>query len=199
MEEKTAELRDIFLDVAEDETVTESQEETRGSLIEGESVETRLESIIERMREEFSFRTGLTDDEYEQLVRQFYEGRSDAEIGADLDRSPETVFWARMDLHLTRETALDELAVGSATVRDRHAEGVTAEQLADECELDEGTAERALAIVDTQQRARRVSYRFRTAFEETLTDADMTVQLVSDAHEDGLEEATEDAEVDVEF
>jgi hypothetical protein len=199
MEEKTAELRDIFLDVAEDETVTESQEETRGSLIEGESVETRLESIIERMREQFSFRTDLTDDEYEQLVRQFYEGRSDAEIGADLDRSPETVFWARMDLHLTRETALDELAVDSATVRDRHAEGVTPEQLADECELDGETAERALAIVGTQQRARRVSYRFRTAFEETLTDADMTVQLVSDAHEDGLEEATEDAEVDVEF
>jgi hypothetical protein len=104
-----------------------------------------------------------------------------------------------MDLHLTRETTLDELGVDSATVRDRHAEGVTAEQLADECELDGETAERALAIVDTQQRARRVSYRFRTAFEETLTDADMTVQLVSDAHEDGLEEATEDAEVDVEF
>jgi hypothetical protein len=104
-----------------------------------------------------------------------------------------------MDLHLTRETELEELSVNPDAVRDRHTEGITTEQLADEHGLAETTAERALALVDTQQRARRVSYRFRTAFEETLTDADMTVQLVSDAHEDGLEEATEDAEVDVEF
>ena len=36
-------------------------------------------------------------------------------------------------------------------------------------------------------------------FEEVLTDADISVRLTADARADGLDEATEDAEVDVDF
>jgi len=47
--------------------------------------------------------------------------------------------------------------------------------------------------------ARRTSYRFRTAFEEILTDADLSVRYTAAVREDGLEEATEDVEVDISF
>ena len=64
---------------------------------------------------------------------------------------------------------------------------------------DEAAVDRASAVVAAENRSRRVSHRFRTSFEEILTDADLTIRLTGGAHEDGLEEATEGAEVDVEF
>jgi hypothetical protein len=58
---------------------------------------------------------------------------------------------------------------------------------------------RAARAIDAEQRARRVSQRFRTEFEEILTDADIAVWLTADAQEDGLDDATDGMEVDVEF
>ena len=45
MDEKTEELRDLFLDVADDGTVTESQEETPGSLTEERPEDERLDDV----------------------------------------------------------------------------------------------------------------------------------------------------------
>jgi len=200
MDEKTEELRDIFLDVADEETVTESQEATRGTLVgDSEDVEERLCGVISSMREEFTFRTDLSAGDLETVVRQFYEGASDAGIAESLGVDERTVFWARLDLHLLSEDELAATVDDPDAVRTRYAEGATPAAVADACDVDESTAERALAVVDTQDSARRVSYRYRTAFEEILTDADMTVQFTADALEDGLEEATEGAETDVEF
>jgi len=47
MDEKTEELRDIFIDVTDEDTVTESQEETRGSLIDREGIRDRLEGVVD--------------------------------------------------------------------------------------------------------------------------------------------------------
>ncbi|MEF8813258.1 MAG: hypothetical protein V5A55_05510 [Halovenus sp.] len=200
MDEKTEELRDIFLDVADEETVTESQEATRGTLVgDSEDVGERLRGVISSMREEFTFRTDLSDSALETVVREFYEGAADAEMAASLDVDEQTVFWARLDLHLLHEEELARTVDAPDAVRTRHADGTTPAEVAEAVGIDESTAERALALVDTQDRARRVSYRYRTAFEEILTDADMTVQFTADALEDGLEEATEGAETDVDF
>jgi len=207
MDDKTEELRDLFLEVADEETVTESQEATRGSLAaDGDSVDERLCSVIEQMREKFAFASSLSEEELCRVVRSFYDGSDDDDIADALDVSSEAVFRARMDLHLVRDddpplrdgaVDADEETVRAA--RERLEIGEEPSDIADELSLDERTAEQIDAVVTTRDRSRRVSHRFRTAFEEILTDADLTVQFAADAHEDGLEEATEDAEVDVDF
>ena len=198
MDEKTEELRDIFLSVSEEETVTESQEDERGSLAdESESVETRLQRTIDRIREKFGFEASLADEDRRLLVEGFYDGDSDAELADALGTETETVFRARMDLHLVRdaEPELDEAAVDM--VRDRS--DASAGELADAVGATPDEICRCRAVLGAEARSRRVSQRFRTAFEETLTDVELTGGLTAETHEDGLEEATEGAETEVDL
>ena len=112
MDEKTEELRDIFLDVSEEETVTESQTEDRGSLTdEGGSVDDRLREVIDQLREKFGFETDLTDEQRCELVQLFYDDADDTAIADELDVAEETVFAGRLELHLLRdgEPAVDEV------------------------------------------------------------------------------------------
>jgi hypothetical protein len=203
MNEKTEELRDIFLEVADGETVTESQEAGHGSLTgDDRPVEARLGSVVAELREKFAFTTDLADGAYCTIVRGFYEGIDDDAIAADVRAGPAEVFRARMDLHLVRDDDPPGGAIGESdleTVCDCLAADESPVAIAETLGVDRASAERAVAVVEARNRSRRVSHRFRTSFEETLTDADLTVQLTGDAHEDGLEEATEGAEVDVEF
>lgn len=197
MDEKTEELRDIFLDVSEEETVTESQSEDRGSLTDqGGSVDERLREVIDQLREKFGFGTDLADEQRCDLIRLFYDDADDAAIADELGVAAETVFAARLELHLLREgePAVDE----SVASRLRETDAAPATVAAEEG-LDVETVERAARVVEAQERSRRVSHRFRTAFEEALTDADLMGQLAADAHDDGLDDATEGAEVDVDF
>ncbi len=202
MDEKTEQLRDIFMDVADDETVTETQQDVRGSLATDEgSVDARLRSVLDRLREKFDPRSSLDDDQLCQLVRAFYAGDTDGDIAESLGCTPETVFQARMDLHLVRDEELpDEELETAVRAEDPGFDGdVPVDRLAAEFDTDERTVERAAAAVAAVDRSRRVSQRFRTAFEEVLTDADLSVQFTAEAHEDGLDDATEGAEVDVEL
>ncbi len=194
MEEKTEQLRDIFMEVADEESVTEHQAQQRGSLLPGDSVDDRLADVVGRMRERFDFETDLDDTALTTVVTRFYDGDDDAEIAAELDCSPEAVFAARMDLHLVRE---EEPALDAETVRDR--EDASDAEIADELDADPDRVARARRVVAAQREARLVSHRFRTEFEEILTDADIAVQFTADAREDGLKEAAEDIETDVEF
>jgi len=86
MNDKTEELRDIFTDVTDgEETVTESQENTRGSLERDErSDEDRLESVVQQMRERYEFETSLSDNELITVARAFYDDRSDDEVADEL-------------------------------------------------------------------------------------------------------------------
>ncbi len=65
MDEKTAELRDIFVDDAGEEAVTETQEASRGSLADTDeaSVTDRLGDVVARMRERYEFQTELADED----------------------------------------------------------------------------------------------------------------------------------------
>jgi len=201
MDDKTEQLRDIFMDVADEETVTETQHESHGSLATDEgSVDARLQSVIERLREKFDIQVGLDDGQLCRLVRGFYAGDDDETIAADLDSTCETVFRARMDLHLVREADLpgEELEAAIRDEDEQSAEDAT-ERLAATFDIEETAVERAREAVAAVDRSRRVSQRFRTAFEEVLTDADIAEQMTSGAKEDGLEEAAEDIETDVDF
>jgi hypothetical protein len=199
MDEKTEKLRDIFLDVTEAESVTESQQEEPGSLTADETaVDSRLQGVIEQMRETFALSTTLTDEELCEVVRRFYAGEDDDEIAAALDRETVAVFDARMELLLIRDTDRPDEELGSTVREHLDTEGRSG-VVAAACDVDEETARRAVAVVEAANRSRRVSHRFRTAFEEILTDADLSVQLTAETREDGLDGATEGAEVDVEF
>ncbi len=199
MDEKTAELRDIFIEATGSDTVTERQEAARGSLTADEerSLE-RVAELVAAMRDRYEFQTDLEDQTLVRLVDRFFDDADDASIAEDLDVDEETVFRARMDLHLLRETDR-EAPFDLETLRTRVAEGADVETCAAELDADVSTVRRSCRVVAAQNEARRANHRFRDEFAELLTDSDLSGRLASDAREDGLREATEDMETDVSF
>lgn len=198
MEEKTEKLRDIFLSVSDEERVTESQTERPGSLTDdGASAGQRLADVLDGLREKFGFETPLSDDERLTLIRGFYDGRSDDELAAELDCEASTVFAARMELHLLRDSEPPLSDDDLETVRANPDVGARA--LADRLGADERAVRRSRAALQAEDRSRRASQRFRTAYREILTDQDLTDQFATETQDDGLEDATDGAETDVEF
>lgn len=202
MDEKTEELRDIFMDVSEEGTVTEEQAEGHGSLtdVDEETVDEHLLDVIADMRERYDFGTDLSAETYCAIVRGFYEGRDDALLAGQLDMDEETVFSARMDLHLVGEDDTDA-PLSMAALRDAisSAEGPDTETLAAELDADPADITHYRQIAAAQNAARRASHRFQTAFEDALADADLSIQLTVDVTDDGLDDATEDIESNVSF
>jgi transposase-like protein len=199
--DKTDELRDIFMDVTDEETVTETQEDPRGSLAEDAARETdeeQLRSVIQEMREQLEFATDLADDDLVRVVRGFYEGESDAAIADALDVSRDVVFRARMDLHLVRDRDTDA-PFDLDRLRELLDADATVAETADELDVSASTVRRYQRVVRAQNEARRVSERFRAEFEDAIADADLGATMTEEMKEDGLEEATEglEAESDV--
>jgi len=106
MSDKTDELRDIFVETTGADTVTESQEEGRGSLTSTDesAVGPRLRELFATMREQYDFSTELDDEALETVVRRFFEGDppDDTALADELGVDDGTAFRARMDLHLVR-------------------------------------------------------------------------------------------------
>lgn len=199
MDDKTAELRDIFIDTTGSDTVTESQEEDRGSLTDDDSdSEDRVAEIVATMRGKYDFDTDLDDERLEEVVRRFYADESDAVIASALDRDEEAVFEARMDLHLIRESDR-EAPFDLADLRTLLVEDASVEERADALEADEATVRHYSEVVEAELEATRANDRFRDEFAELLTDAELSDRYAQDAREDGLSEATEDIETDVSF
>ena len=199
MDEKTRELRDIFVDVADDETVTEPQAEARGSLTdEDDRITERLETVIARMRDRYEFDSDFGDDDLHTVVRRFYDGDGDGAIAAVLDSTRHAVFLARTDLHLLRESDsdapfdLDEL-------RDLLDAECTVSETAAVLDAAESTVRRYRRIVRTERESRQANGRFRDEFEEILTDVDLEGPMTDDVRETGLEDATDGMETDVSF
>jgi hypothetical protein len=199
MDDKTAELRDIFIDTTGSETVTESQEEMRGSLTEDErKVERRVLELIGTMRERYEFTSGLGDDDLHRVVTGFYEEETDGDIAGTLGVDPDVVVAARMDLHLVRDEDRDA-PFDIEKLRRLVVEEATLEECAAKLGADESTVEPFVTVVETDIRATRANDRFRDEFEELLTDSDLSARLARNAREDGLKDATEDIETDVSF
>jgi len=198
MDEKTEELRDIFMDVAEDGTVTESQTAGRGSLADTDEADVadRVAAVVERMRDRYDFATDLPTVDLVTVVRRFYDGDDDAAIADAIDVDSATVFAARMDLHLLAD-ADTEFDFDLDAFRDRLDAGETdSETLAAAFDTDPETVARARRVSATKVAVRRVSHRFQSEFEDAIPDAALAVQLTAATREDGLEEAAEDIETD---
>jgi len=189
MDEKTEELRDIFVDVAGEDTVTERQEAGHGSLLSDEDgVEERLLAVIDRLRARFEFDTDLDDDALVTVVRRYYEGGSDAEIAATVETDEATVFRARTALHLLRESDTDA-PFDLARLRDPDTD---LDALADEFDLSDAQLRRYQRVVTAQTQARQVSHRFQSEYEDVLHDAGISTVMTDAVRDDGLKEATED-------
>ena len=200
MGEKTDDLRDIFLDVAGTDTVTEDQEPAHGTLSDPdeEANERQVRAVVERMAERFSFETDIGDDQRVTLVRAFHRGDSDAELAERLSIDEETVCRARLELHLFRESDTDA-PVDWERLRSRLKERDDDAALAAELGLDRDAIARYRRVLVAREEARTVSHRFRSAFRDVLPDADLADRLTADVTEDGLEEAAADIETDVSF
>ena len=199
MDEKTAELRDIFIDATGSDTVTESQEESPGSLAdESADDEARVHELVATMRERYEFSSDLDDEELETVVRLYHEDAADEQIAAELQADEEEVFDARMDLHLVRESDRDA-PFGMELLRSLYVENIPLEEIADRFGTDEATVEHYVEVVEADMESTRANDRFRDEFAELLSDADLAGGLTDEAHEDGLREATEDMETDVSF
>jgi hypothetical protein len=221
MDEKTAELRDLFVDATGSETVTERQEAERGTLVDrdDEAVGEGVRELVAAMRERYGFSTPLGDDAYVLVARGRFTDEGDAAIAAairdgladaegDVDPDEidaETVRKARLDLHLVRESDREVdapdgdsgSAFAYADLKRLTAAGNSIVECAEELDAQPDAVARYAAVARTDIASTRANDRFRDAFRDLLTDADIEGSLASDAREDGLREATEDIETDV--
>jgi len=189
MDEKTEELRDIFVDVAGEDTVTESQEESPGSLTTDEDgVDDRIAAVVERMRDRYDFDSGLDDERLAAVVRGFYDGDDDATIADELGVAAEDVFDARLDLHLFRDADTDA-PFDLAPLRKRAGDDVAT--LAADLDAAPEAVRHYCRVVTAQNEARQVSQRFQAEFEEALADAGLTA-MTDAMPENGLDDTTED-------
>ncbi len=197
MDEKTEQLRDIFLEVSEDGTVTERQAANRGSLSADDSdVAERVAAVIAEMRDRYEFTTGLNDGTLVRIVRGYYAGESDTELADTLSISRETVVRARLELHLVREHDTDA-PFDLGDLRALLEEDASVADAAAELGVSESTVRRYRHVVAAQDAARGVSERFRSEFEDAV--GEIGDRMTADAKEDGLEDATDGMETNVSF
>ncbi|MGQ4556430.1 conditioned medium-induced protein 4 [Halobellus sp. GM3] len=234
MDEKTAELRELFVETTGAESVTESQADSRGTLssTDGGATAERLGEVIATMRERSDFASSLPEADLRRVVRGFFDPdavgahadswsrEADAALAASLeaDADADAVFRARMDLHLVADADRDSpfpferlRRLVLAHRADAEASEPDDESLAAALDREDAagddrdstprpdaeTVRRYRRVVEADLASRGVNHRFRDAFAELLTDADLSTRLAEDARRDGLREATEDIETDV--
>ncbi|MWV65220.1 hypothetical protein GRS48_10365 [Halorubrum sp. JWXQ-INN 858] len=198
MDEKTEELRDLFIDATGADTVTESQSESPGSLTgrDEAAVDERVRELIATMRDRYGFETALDDAGYERVVRGYFEGDDDAGIATALDVDAATVRRARLDLHLVADADRDA-PFDYGRLKRLVAEERPVEECATVLDVDAATIAEYAAVARTELTAARANGRFHDEFRELLTDAAIEGSYAADAREDGLRDATEDLETDV--
>ncbi|MGM0397471.1 MAG: helix-turn-helix domain-containing protein [Halobacteriota archaeon] len=200
MDEKTEELRDIFMQVSDDAEVTEKQSESRGSLVDDVDVEGRLVEIIGRMRDDLGFDTTLDDQALATVVRGFYEGDTDAEIARELGEETvaKTVGRARIDLHLLRDRD-EDAPFPLEDLEEALDSGFSVSEAAAELGVSESTVRRYRRVLDAKRAIRQVNDRYRDDFEDLLEDRGLAEQMTRDVLETGLEGAIEGQETDTQM
>ncbi|WP_144799630.1 hypothetical protein [Halorubrum depositum] len=226
MDEKTAELRDIFVETTGSDTVTERQAESPGTLTDRDeaAVAERVRELVAAMRERYDFSTPLDDATYVRIARGRFELEDDAAIVAALaegddagalggdegdedggddpepvDVDPDTVRDARFDLHLVREAdrAVDDAPFDYADLKSLTAEGSSIVDCAQALDADPDAVAKYARVARVDLTSTRANDRFRDELRDLLTDAEIEGNHAETAREDGLREATEDIETDV--
>ena len=220
MDEKTAELRDIFVETTGSDTVTERQAESPGTLTDRDeaAVAERVRELVAAMRERYDFSTDLDDATYARIARGRFELDDDASLAAALaagddavrapdegdgpesvDIDPETVRDARFDLHLVRDAdrEVDDAEFDYADLKSLTAEGRSIVDCAEALGAEPDAVAKYARVARVDLTSTRANDRFRDEFRDLLTDADIEGNHAESAREDGLKEATEDIETDI--
>ena len=225
MDEKTAELRDIFVETTGSDTVTERQAESPGTLTDRDeaAVDERVRELVAAMRERYDFSTDLDDATYARIARGHFELGDDAAIAAALaerddaglgddagdedsgdapepvDVDPDTVRDARFDLHLVRDAdrEVDDAPFDYADLKSLTAEGRSIVDCAEALGADPDAVAKYARVARVDLTSTRANDRFRDELRDLLTDAGIEGNHAETAREDGLKEATEDIETDV--
>jgi hypothetical protein len=199
-EKKAEELRDIFVDVTDESTVTEEREEERGTLPGEDEIDDEITDIVNEMRDEHGFETSLEDDEIVQVVRLYHDDESDAEIARELgdDSLDKTVRRARIGLHLFRDSDFDA-PFEIDRLEKLLDEEATNSEIADELGVSSSTVRSYRRAVEARGRSEELENEYAERFEAVLEDREISERFTPDAKRDGLEGATEDAEVDVDI
>lgn len=200
MDEKTKQLRDLFMEVAGDSTITESQVDERGTLAEATEVDDKLRAVIGVMIDSYDIRTSLSQEELVTVVKGFYAGESDAKIAAGFSDSvsPRTVTRARINLHLVTDDDKQPSFDYEAFRQDLNT-GMSVEELAEAYEVAPSTIKWYKTIVEIENERRIVGDRYRDEFARILDDKDLSDQLTREIRDSGLREAAEDIETNVSF
>lgn len=198
--EKAEQLRDLFVDVTDESTVTEERNEERGTLPDKDEIDDEIRSVIEDMRDEYGFETSLEDDELVTVVRLYHDGASDAQIARELgdDSLDKTVRRARIGLHLFRDSDFDA-PFEIDRLRELLDQDATNADAADELGVSASTVRSYRDAVEARREAEAAENEYADRFEAILEDREIAETFTSDAKRDGLEGATEDAEVDVDL
>ncbi|MDY6779128.1 MAG: conditioned medium-induced protein 4 [Halobacteria archaeon] len=198
--EKAEELRDLFVEVTDESTVTEEQREKRGTLKDDEEIDEEVREIVEEMTDEYGIRTKLDTDQLVDLVRLYYEDLSDTEIARELGDEDlnKTVSRARIKLHLLRESDFDA-PFDVDELRDLLDEERSTSEMADELGVSESTVRSYANVVEAERESERVDHEYVERFEAVVEDREISEQMTSAAKDDGLTDATEDMEVDVDM
>jgi hypothetical protein len=198
--EKAEQLRDLFVDVTDESTVTEERNEERGTLPDKEEIDDEIRGVIEDMRDEYGFETSLEDDELVTVVRLYHDGASDAQIARELgdDSLDKTVRRARIGLHLFRDSDFDA-PFEIDRLRELLDQDATNADAADELGVSASTVRSYRDAVEARREAEAAENEYADRFEAILEDREIAETFTSDAKRDGLEGATEDAEVDVDL
>lgn len=199
-EKKAEELRDIFVEVTDESTVTEEREEERGTLRGEDEIDEEIRGIVDEMRDEYGFETSLDDDEVVNLVRLYHDGASDAEIARELgDESlDKTVRRARIGLHLFRDSDFDA-PFEVEELENFLDEDATNAEIAEELGVSASTVRSYRRAVEARRRSEEADGEYAERFEAVLEDREISERFTPEAKRDGLEGATEDAEVDVDL
>jgi len=224
MDEKTSDLRDIFVETTGSETVTERQAESRGTLTDRDeaAVDERVRELVAAMRERYDFSTDLDDATYARIARGRFEedddeaiasalveereadeSGEDAAAGADSGAAsvvdPAAVRDARLDLHLVREVDrdVDDASFEYDDLKQLTAEGRSIPECADALDAGPDVVAKHARVARVDLTSTRANDRFRDEFRDLLTDAEIEGSHAETARDDGLEEATEDMETDV--
>ncbi|ELZ37866.1 hypothetical protein C471_12211 [Halorubrum saccharovorum DSM 1137] len=216
MDEKTSDLRDIFVETTGSETVTERQAESRGTLTDRDeaAVDERVRELVAAMRERYDFSTDLDDATYARIARARFEEDDDEAIASALVEEreeggngeetppvvdPAAVRDARLDLHLVREVDrdVDDASFEYDDLKQLTAEGRSIPECADALDADPDVVAKHARVARVDLTSTRANDRFRDEFRDLLTDAEIEGSHAETARDDGLEEATEDMETDV--
>jgi len=223
MDEKTSDLRDLFVETTGSGTVTERQAESRGTLTDRDDavIDERVRELVAAMRERYDFSTDLDDATYARIARGRFEKDDDEAVATALDEKREADGDdERSEAGLARkphpsstrdrprravrppprpreaDREVDDDAFDYADLKRLTAEGRSIVECADALDADPDAVAKYARVARVDLTSTRANDRFRDEFRDLLTDADIEGSHAETARNDGLEEATKDMETD---